>query len=242
MIQQELIAYFRQIKEEGHSIDSVKSVLLQQGWAEQDILESAIAASAPAAPSSAVPVAPVKKVIEKKIPDYYISPLSVLLAAVLFFSLFTLTGQILKDVEGVLVPYSADRLTKTPAYERLSEQYSSKIPEGELTRLKSLYEANHESDKINMLFVQGVLSVVFWVVAFAIHYTIGGSRRHFLPLSVPFFLTAGTYLVSTLFGVIEQLFKKEAQMAIYVTLILFIVIVTISFMFYQKRSHAEHAV
>lgn len=240
MIQKDLVTYLKKANEEGHSFDAVKSVLLQQGWNEQDIIESSLAASAPSAPQApSAPRAPVKAV-EKKIPDHYISSLSILLAGVLFFCLITLTGQVMDDIESVLVPHAANSLSDTPAYQKLAEKYpAGRVAEADRLRLEVIYKQNHEQDKINLLFVHGVVSIFFWGLAFAMHYMIGGASRHYLPLSAPFFITAGLYLADALFGVIEQLFKEEAQTAIYATLVLFIIIVTVSFMFYQRRSHTQ---
>ncbi|MDA1169137.1 MAG: hypothetical protein O3A36_02255 [bacterium] len=239
MIQPDLIAYLKQMKEEGYSLESVKPILLQQGWVENDINESSMALSAPVAPSfsSISKVLPQKK--EKKIPDYYVSPISILLAIVLFLSLYSLTGQILNDIESVVAPYAARTVRDTPAYQALSEKYSRNIPATEMLRVETMWSTHNKKDRINHLFIVGIVSAVFWVVAFAIHHVIGESRRHFLPLSIPFFLTAGAYLVSALFDIIARLFEKDAQWAVYTILILFIVIMTVAFMFYQKRSHAE---
>lgn len=243
MIQQDLIVYLKQAKAEGHSLESIKAVLLQQGWTEQDVNESIIAASALVAPSPSTAHRLPVHTIEKKIPDYYVSPISILLAAVLFLSLYSLTGQIMNDVESVVAPYAADSVSITPAYRALYEKYPhSNIPPGEGLKLETMWTVRHQSDRVNHLLVAGLLSAMFWVVSFVIHYLIGGSRRQYLPLSIPFFLTAGAYLVSTLFEIISRLFEKDAQYAVYITLIIFIIIVTVAFMFYQKRSHAEKTI
>lgn len=240
MIQQELVAYLKQAKAEGHSLQSVKQVLTQLGWSEQDINDSALFASAPSAPSQRAPQAPVApKKPEKKIPDYYISPLSILLAIILFLSLYALTGQIIHDVESVVAPYAADRVALTPAYQALSEKSSGTVSPDDVNRLQGLWDMHHTNDRIRHLYVVGILSAVFWVIAFAIHYAIGGSRPQYLPLSMPFFVTAALYLIRTLLEVISRLFEKDAQYAIYVTLIIFIIIITVAFMLYQKRSHTE---
>lgn len=240
MIQQELVDYVKEAKVQGHSLDTVKSVLQQQGWSEADVNESIVAATMPAVQSRAIPKPDTSKVGgERKIPDYYISPLSALLALILFFSLVAFTGRVMDDIESIVAPYSASSIYRTAQYEKLSEKYIADIPSVEIAKLEAVYKARHSADSINHLFVIGILSAVFWVLAFVVHFTIGRSHRQFLPLSVPYFLTGGLYLVIALFEIISRLFERQAQAAVYIILLIFICMVTIAFIFYQKRGHAE---
>lgn len=244
MIQSQLVEYVKKAKEEGHDLKDVKSVLVQQGWSETDINESILAATMPVAPAKPTTPSSVSRpripVREKKIPEYYISPLSMLLGLVLFASLFTLTGRVMADIEEGIAPYAASSVYSTAAHEQLSERYyPAAIPPQELQKLQTVYQARHSADTVTHLFVVGIVSAIFWVLAFVVHYLIGKSHRQFLPLSVPYFLTAGLYLVSALLEIISRLFERQAQVAVYVVLFLFIGIVTPAFIFYQKRSHAE---
>lgn len=248
MIRQELVDYLKQAKADGHSMESAKSVLVQQGWSEGDINESLLALIAPIAPVPASapapfmhqePIVPIsaKKVVEKKVPDFYISPTSVLLSILVFFCVFVLAGQLMKDIESVVAPFSVDNVVDSAPYQIVSEKYLGKVPADQAKALQAMWTSHHAKDRVNHLFVVGFASALFWVLAFVVHFFVGGANRQYFPLSVPFFLTAGIYLIGTLFEIISRLFQVDAQYAVYATLIVFIIIVTISFMFYQKREN-----
>lgn len=243
MIQSELVEYIAKAKAEGHDLKTVKSVLQQQGWPEEDINESLVAATMPSAPAKKeqkLQAPSHKQSRQLQVPDYYISPLSMILGIVLLVSLITLTGRVITDIEEAIAPYASSNIYDTPAYAQIAEKYSKNtIPNEALEKLRTVYDARHEADSVTHLFVVGIASAIFWVIAFIVHVLIAGAHKQYLPLSVPYFLTAGVYLLIALFEIISRLFERQAQAAVYTVLILFIVIVTAAFIFYQRRGHAE---
>ncbi len=243
MIQSELVEYIAKAKAEGHDLKTVKSVLQQQGWSEEDINESLVAATMPSAPAKKeqkLQAPSHKQSRQLQVPDYYISPISTILSIVLIATLVTLTGRIIGDIEDIIAPYAASGFYETTQYQQLLEKhYPNTIPAPEVEKIRIAYNDRHDADSVTHLFVVGIVSALFWGVAFLVHFSLAKSHRQYLPLSVPYFLTAGLYLVIALFEIILRLFDNQAQMAVYVMLFLFIAVVTTAFIFYQKRSHAE---
>ncbi len=128
MVNKELVEYIKQAKLAGHAEDTIKQALVLQGWQDSDIVQAfaleKLGSMAPA-PSVPVPPAPAQVSTEPMRPIIVTpqvqrpvivarpkrpqinSPLSVLLAIILFFSLLTLVNRIISDINSNVADVSS---------------------------------------------------------------------------------------------------------------------------------------
>lgn len=244
MAHPELVEYIKHSLSAGQKIEAITQTLTDQDWSKEIVNEAILVATVPVPPTPNHPkeIVPMKQVASSVtvIPAHYTSPLSVMLAFLLFFALYALTNTFILDLNNVIAPYAAARLEETPRYQILVDQKQApKLGSSTYTAMQQAYKLGHSADEAKSLFVAGIVSVTFWVIAFCIHLSFGSHKRQFLVLSMPYFVVAGFYMILLLLQVFSKLFEVDQTIAIYGTLTMVIVAITAAFIIYQRYNHKK---
>ncbi len=214
MTDKNLVNYIKNSRAQGASDETIKEVLLGNGWQEQQIkgafdfinLEnmSGVPIPQPLTPgTSSVSPGEMKPAESKKATvsrPKTTSPYSLILAILLFISLAILMNKTIDDAVNYFVPgYSS---------------YYGDIP-------------GHASDNITTrLTVDALIVVPFWFITFLMYYFYREKKERLMVLLLPYYITSGWLLIWLLFQVGLVLLNANATFGVYFVLILMGVVLT----------------